>query len=123
MNLLTKQKETHRLRKQTYSCQGEEIAKDFGKVMYTRLYLKWMTNKYPLYGTWNSCSVLRASLDGRGVWERRDTCVCMAESLCCSPETITALLIGYNPIQNKKVNFKKRAFLEKRKAQLSSMLA
>ena len=24
-----------------------------------------------------------------------DTCVCMAESLCCSPETLTTLLIGY----------------------------
>ena len=32
-----------------------------------------------------------------------DTCICMAESLCCPPETITALLIGYTPIQNKKV--------------------
>ena len=27
---------------------------------------------------------------------RMDTCVCMAESLHCSPETITALLTGYN---------------------------
>ena len=28
-----------------------------------------------------------------------DTCICMAEFLCCSPETITTLLIGYAPIQ------------------------
>ena len=28
------------------------------------------------------CSTLSASLDGRGVWERIDTCVWMAESLC-----------------------------------------
>ena len=35
MKLLTKQKETHRLRKQTHGCQGEGIVKDFGKVMYT----------------------------------------------------------------------------------------
>ena len=28
--------------------------------------------------------------------------MCMAESLCCPPETITTLLIGYTPIQNKK---------------------
>ena len=33
--------------------------------------------------------------------------VCMAEALCCLPETITALLIGYTPIQNKKLIFKK----------------
>ena len=28
------------------------------------------------------------------------------ESLCCSLETITAFLIGYTPIQNKKFNEK-----------------
>ena len=33
------------------------------------------------------------SLDERGVWRRMDTCVCMAECLCCSPESITTLLI------------------------------
>ena len=31
--------------------------------------------------------------------------ICMAESLCCPPETITTLLIGYTPIQNKKFFF------------------
>ena len=46
------------------------------------------------------CSMLCASLDGRGVWGRMDTCMCMAESLCSSPETITTLLIGYISIQN-----------------------
>ena len=40
-------------------------------------------------------SMFCASLDGRGVWGRMDTCICMAESLCCLLETITALLIGY----------------------------
>ena len=29
-----------------------------------------------------------------------DTCICMAESVHHSPETITTLLIGYTPIQN-----------------------
>ena len=59
MNLLTKQKETHRLRKQTYGCWGDGIVRDLGKVMYTLLYLKWMTNKDLLNSTWNSaqCSV------------------------------------------------------------------
>ena len=46
--------------------------------------------------------MLCGSLDGRGVWERMDTCICMAESLCCSPETTTTLLTGYTPVQNKK---------------------
>ena len=42
----------------------------------------------------------------KGSLERMDTCICMAESLCCSPELSQhCLLIGYTPIQNKK--FKK----------------
>ena len=49
------------------------------------------------------------SLDGRGVWGRMDTRIYMAGSLRSSPETITALLIGYTPIQNKKF-FKKKKF-------------
>ena len=43
------------------------------------------------------CSTLCASLDERGVWGRMDTCVCMAESLRCSLESTTRLLIGYTP--------------------------
>ena len=46
------------------------------------------------------------SLAGRGVWGEVDTRVCMAESVCCSPETITALLIGFSNI--KKRNFRER---------------
>ena len=45
--------------------------------------------------------MLCGSLDGRGVGGRTDTCMCMAESLCCSPETIIILLIGYTPIKFK----------------------
>ena len=47
--------------------------------------------------------MLCGSLDGRGfggVWDM-DTCTRVAESLCYPPETITILLIGYAPIQNK----------------------
>ena len=32
-------------------------------------------------------TLLCGSLDGKGVWGRMDTSVCMAESLCCPPET------------------------------------
>ena len=35
------------------------------------------------------CSMLHGSLDGRGVWGGMDPCICMAESLHCSPEIIT----------------------------------
>ena len=45
---------THRLRKLTYGCQWAGIVRDFGKVMYTLLYLKWLTNKGLMYSPWNS---------------------------------------------------------------------
>ena len=35
------------------------------------------------------------SLVGREVWGRVDTCICMAESLCCSLETITTLFVNW----------------------------
>ena len=40
------------------------------------------------------CSMLCGSLEGRGVWGRMDPCICVAESLCCSPETITTLFVN-----------------------------
>ena len=64
MNLLTKQKEIHRLRKQTYGCWEEGIVGDFGKVMYTLLYLKWITNRDILYSTWNSAQCYVPALMG-----------------------------------------------------------
>ena len=36
--------------------------------------------------------------------------VCMTESLCCSPETISTMLIGYTPMQNKKLKEKELCF-------------
>ena len=65
---------------------------------YTAHLLKWLRLKRP--------KDLCGSLDGREVcreWIR----VYIAESLCCSPETITTLLISYIPIQNKKFKRKK----------------
>ena len=53
------------------------------------------------------CSLLGGSLDGRRVCERLNTCICMAESLCSSPEAIT-FLISYTPIQYKKFKKKKK---------------
>ena len=50
--------------------------------------------------------MLCGSQDGKGGgWERVNTCTCMAESLRCSPETFTTLLISYMSIQNKKYFF------------------
>ena len=36
--------------------------------------------------------------------------VCVAEPLCCPPETMTTLLIGYVPMQNKKFKIKQFFF-------------
>ena len=43
MNL--QNKETHRLSKLTYGCQGEGTVRKFGIFMCTLLYLKWIDNK------------------------------------------------------------------------------
>ena len=53
------------------------------------------------------CSVLCGSLDGKGFLGRMDTCIYMAGSLYCPPETITALLISCSAIQSKKFFFKR----------------
>ena len=34
------------------------------------------------------------------------SCVCMTESLCCSPEAVRTLLIGYTPIKTNKLQIK-----------------
>ena len=74
--------------------------REFGVDVYTLLYLKRIIYKDLLYSI--GCPVLCGSPDGRGVWRRMDTCVCMSESLRCSPGAITTSFIDYTPIQNKK---------------------
>ena len=48
---------------------GEGGLKDFGKVMYTLLYLKWITNKNLLYSTGNSAQCYVAAWMGGGFGE------------------------------------------------------
>ena len=60
--------------------------------------------KGPTNSTWNSAQCCVAAW--MGVWGRTDACLCMTESLFSSPEAITTLLIGYTPIQNKKLKIK-----------------
>ena len=64
MNLLTKQKETHRLRERTYGC------------LYTLLYLKWITNKVLLHSTGNSAQCYVAAWMG-GEFEGKWIHVCL----------------------------------------------
>ena len=79
--------------------------------MCTLLYLKWIANKDLSCSTGNSALCYVAAWMGGG--GRMDTCICMAESLCCPPETITTFLISYTPTQNKNLKKKKKdsAFL------------
>ena len=68
----------------------------------------WITNKEvkmdnqqgPTIQHIEFCSAFCASLDGRRIWGRMDTCICMSKSFHCSSETITTLLIGCTPVQN-----------------------
>ena len=80
---------------------GREV-KDIGKVMYTLLYLKWITNKELLYSIWNSAQRYVAAWMGGelGGGGGMNTCICMAESLCCPPEAITTVLIGFIPVKS-----------------------
>ena len=71
MNLLTKQEETHRLRKGTHGCQGEGLVQDFGKVMYTLLYLIWSANKNLLCRTRNSAQCYVPAWMEEGLRETR----------------------------------------------------
>ena len=80
--------------------------REFGMVMHTLLYLKWIGNKDLLYSTWDSAQCCIAAWMGMGSG-REGTRVCVAESLRCPPETIT-LFIGSVPIPNKKLKKKKR---------------
>ena len=82
---------------------GEGIVWEFGMDMYMLLYLKWITKEDLQCSTGSSAQCNVAAWMGAGFWGRMDTCICMPESLHCSPETITPLLIGTTQIQNTKV--------------------
>ena len=74
--------------KKTYGCQEGM----FGMDMYILLYLKWIANRDLLYSTLLN---VMCRPGWEGVWGRMDTRICMAESLRCSPESTTTLLISY----------------------------
>ena len=73
-------------------CLGGETVRKFGMDMCTLLYLKWVNSKRLLYSTWNSAQCYVAAWTGG---EFGGEYTSMAESLHCSPEAITTLLISY----------------------------
>ena len=74
--------------------------------MYTLLHVKWITNKDLLYSTWYFSQCYVAALRGGGFGGRMDTCICMTESLCCSPETINNIVNRLYSNTNFKILFK-----------------
>ena len=46
--------------------------------------------------------ILCNNQNGKTIWKIIDTCICITESLCCTPEINTTLLINYTPISFKK---------------------
>ena len=65
MNLQNRKRLTD-LENQLMGAGGERIVKDFGKVMYTLVYLKWITKKNLLSSTWNSAQCYVAAWMGGG---------------------------------------------------------
>ena len=78
--------------------------REFGMGVYTLLYLKWITDKDPLYTIWNSAQCCMAAwIGGEFGAEWIHVYVWLSPFVIISPEIITTLLIGYTPIQNKKL--------------------
>ena len=75
---------------------GEGIVRELDH-MSTLLYLKQITSRVPLYFTGNSAQCYVTTWMGGSLRENGYTHTCMAESLCCPPETVITLLIGYMP--------------------------
>ena len=84
------------MQKKTYGRQGdglgEGIVREFG--MDTHVAMLRVDNRQGRAVQHRGLFSVTWQPGWEGIWGRRDTCVCMAESLCCSPETITTSLIG-----------------------------
>ena len=62
----------------------------------------WATKQQQIIITTEMIDSYKAN--GREIQKRGDTCICIAESLCCRVETNTTMYSNYTPI---KINFKK----------------
>ena len=84
------------------------MVRDFGKVMYMLLSLKWITSKDLRTAQGTLFKVMWQPGWGGAVWGRVDTYVSMAESLRCSSETTRTSLISCTPVQSKKFKAEKK---------------
>ena len=70
--------------------RGREINQEIGNNRYTLLYLKYVINKDLLYSTGNPTQYSVTTYMGKEP-EKKNSCICITESLCCTPETNTTL--------------------------------
>ena len=73
--------------------------RDCGKVTYSLMYLKCITNSQHRTADSAQCCVL-ARMAGGSAYGRTDACLCVMEAPHCSPGTLTTLLIGCSPAEN-----------------------
>ena len=91
MNLFTKQRVTDAEDKLmvTRRERGGRIIWKIRIDIYTLLYIKQITSKGLLYSTRNS--IFYNNLYGERILKSVDICICITDSLCCTPEMNTAL--------------------------------
>ena len=96
-------------KRRTYGCQGEGWGEEIGIWGWTYphccIYYRISRPTWTYYTAQGTDRFYAAAWDGRGVWGRLGTRICVAESILCSPEIVATLLIGYTPTQNKKCFF------------------
>jgi len=87
----------HRLREQTNSSQdGRVVGRDRLGVgdWHVDTAIFKIDNKDLQYSG-RELSAFCNNLNGKRIWKKIDTCIRITESLCCTPETNTTLLINY----------------------------
>ena len=104
MNILTKQKQTQGLRTNMLleeRSKEEWIVKRVCDWHVPSAIFKMDNQQRPTVLHGELSSMLCNNLNGKRIWKRIDTCICIIKSLYCPPETITTLLINYTLIKNK----------------------
>ena len=104
MNLFTKQKQNHRLRKQTYGYQRGKL-EGRGKLgvwdwhIYTAVF-KIDNQQGCTVQHRELYSIFCNNLNGKRIWKSID--ICITESLCYTSETKTTLYMNHTPILKNK---------------------
>ena len=84
------QKQTHRHRDQTYSCQEGGKDWEFGISICKPVSIEWTNSKVLWWSTGNHTQYPVINHNGKE-YEKEDVYTCITISLCCTPETNTTL--------------------------------